>query len=527
VSGRPDGGRAGLSDDEAELLVEEAEVVEIAGSGSIGSGTLLGAALLGSGATAFVALLGVARTKALALGLEPEGLGLYGQILALLTALSAASGLGLGLGTTRVVAAARARGDRGELRSALEVSFALPLAVASLLALGIAALSGLLAPLLLDDDRALLIVLAALVVPVVAVQGPLVHALQGFRDVAGAQGSNVVFGLTLTIASVVGVVAAGLEGAVVALAVGNLAYAGALSWRLRGLLRGAGVRLALRAGLSRRRLRDPWIVAMLGVGFASLIVGVTSTVGEIAVRTFVLQGDGASAAGIFQALQLISVQVLGVIVVSVVFLSFTAISEAHAAGDRELVRRTVDDTLRLALLLVLPLLFALWLFRDEAIRILLSAGFGPAADLLPRQLVGDALRTVTFALGSALVPLGMTRVWLTIALTTAVVYVGAAALLVPGSGLDGAVLAYIVEWALAAALTAAVLVRRDVFRPSALTLRTLACGLIGAALAAWLAPGPLLALVLTVAFAAVLLFAGTGPDERAALWERVRALRSR
>jgi antigen flippase len=510
--------------DDIDPLVQEAEVVEIAGSGSVGSSSLLGAALLGSGAMVIVALLGVGRTKVLAVGLGPDGLGLYGQILALLTALSAASGLGLGLGATRVVAVARARGDKRQLRSALEVSFALPLAVATVLALGIAALSGLLAPLLLDDDRALLIVFAALVVPVVALQGPLVHALQGFRDVAGAQGSNVFFGLTLTVASVAGVAVAGLEGAVIALAVGNFAYAGVLAWRLRGLLRRVGVRLKLRAGMRLDRLRQPQTQAMLGIGFASLIVGVASTVGEIVVRTFVLKGEGAAAAGIFQALQLISVQVLGVIVASVVFLSFTAISEAHAADDRDRARRTIDDTLRLALLLLLPILFTLWLFREEAIRLLLSAGFAEAADLLPRQLVGDTLRTVAFAIGAAMVPLEMTRAWLAIALATVVGYVGAAAWLVPAHGLDGAVVAYIVEWGIAVALTLGLLVRRGFFAPSVLTLRTVAWGLVAAVLLAVLSPGFLPALLAVVAFSCVLLAVGTGADERAALLTRVRGV---
>jgi O-antigen/teichoic acid export membrane protein len=513
--------------EDPEVLVQESEVVEIAGSGSIGSSSLLSAALLGSSATIIVALLGVGRTKALALGLEPSGLGLYGQILALLTALSAASGLGLGLGTTRLVAAARARGNKEELREALEVSFALPLAVASAMALGIAALSGILAPLLLDDDRALLIVLAALVVPIVALQGPLLHALQGFRDVAGAQGSNVFFGLILTIASVVGVVLAGLEGAVVALAVGNLAYAGALAWRLRGLLRRVGVRLALRAGLSPDRLRQPQIRAMLGIGFASLTVGVAATVGEIAVRTFVLQGEGAEAAGIFQALMLISVQVLGVVVASVVFLSFTAISEAHAAGDRERARRTVDDTLRLTLLLLLPVLIALWLFRDEAIRLLLSSEFAEAGDLLPRQLVGDALRTAGFALGAALVPLGMTRIWFAVSLASVAAYVGVAAWLVPADGLDGAVNAYIAQWAVALALIVVVLLQRGYLAPSRLTVRLLAWGLVATVLLAGASlPLPYAALA-AIVFAGGVLLVGTARDERMALAVRVRAVLGR
>jgi O-antigen/teichoic acid export membrane protein len=506
---------------------EESAALEVAGSGSLGSNSLLGAALLGSGATLIVGILGVLRTKVLAVGLEPEGLGLYGQILTLLAALSAASGLGLGLGTTRVVAERRTLGDRDGLKSALEVSFALPLAVASVLALAIAACSGLLASFLLDDDRALLIVLAALVVPIVALQGPLVHALQGFRDVAGAQGSNVFFGVTLTVASVVGVVVADLEGAVFGLAIGNLAYAAALAWRLRGLLRQAGVRLALLAGLRWHRLKEPVIRGMIGIGFASLFVGVIAGLAELSVRTFVLRGEGAAAAGIFQALQLISVQLLGVIVASVVFLSFTAISEAHAARDRDRVRRTIDDTLRLALLLVLPVLLALGLFREDVIRLLLSAGFAEASELLPRQLAGDSLRTVAFALGAALVPLAMTRAWVAVTSVSAVGYVALSAVLVPAHGLDGAVAAYILMWAGSAGATAAVLIKRGYFSPSGLTARVLVCGLAFAAVATALEPDWPVATLLTLAFAAVLAGVGTARDERAALASRIRGVLAR
>ena len=496
-----------------------AEAVE---SGPAGSRTLLGAAALGSTATILVGLLGVARTKALAVGLEPSGLGLYGQVLTLLTALSAASGLGLGLGTTRVVAECRAKGDREGLKTALEVSFALPLAAATALALVLAGSSGLLAPLLLDDDRPLLIVLAALAVPMVALQGPLVHALQGFRDVSGAQGSNLFFGLVLTLASVAGVVVAGLNGAVVALAAGNLAYAAALVWRLRGLLHQSGVRLSPAAGLRRDHLRRPLVRGMLAIGFASLFVGIASALAELVVRTFVLRSEGAADAGILQALQLVSVQLLGVIVASIVFLSFTAITEAHATGNRDGVRRSLDDTLRLALLLVLPVLVGLVLFRGEFIRLFLSSGFGEAADLLPLQMVGDTLRTVAWVLGTALVPLGLTRVWTGVTLLTVAGYVVAAAALVPAMGLDGAVVAYVVEWAVAAAATVWVLARRGYLGLSGLTVRALAAAV--AVVAAAAAPEPPLALaaLLLAAFAGLLLLGATEREERAALAERAR-----
>jgi O-antigen/teichoic acid export membrane protein len=512
---------------DTERATSEAIALETARAESPGTTTLLGAAILGIGGTALVGLLGVIRTKVLAVELEPSGLGLYGQMLTLLTALGAASGLGLGLGTTRVVAEARARDDRDELKSALEVSFALPLAFGVILGLLMAGASGALASLLLDDDRALLIVFAALAVPLVALQGPLVHALQGFRDVAGAQGASVFFGFFFTVASVVGVLAAGLDGAVLALAASNVVYAFVLGWRLQRLLRRTGVRLEPRAGLRMRRLRDPRIQTMLAIGFASAFVGVASWGGELAVRTFLLKQKGAASAGIFQALQLISVQLIGVIVVSIAFLSFTAVTEAHAVGDRQLVRRTVDDALRLSLLLVVPVVLALGLLRDAVIPILLSSGFDRAADLLPRQLIGDLLRTVAWILGAALVPLGLTRVWAGVAIITTAAYVGTAAVLVPSHGLDGAVIAYIAEWTVAAAASMAVLIRRGAFAPGPLTQRAL----VGAALSAGVLLLPRsawpLAAIASIALVAALALLATASEERTAFLARARALTRR
>lgn len=509
---------------EVERAERESIALETAERGVLGSRSLLGAALLGSSATLIVGVLGVFRTKVVALELEPSGLGLYGQILTLLTAMTAASGLGLGLGTTRVVAECRTRGDREGLKKALEVSVAVPLAISTALALILVASAGVVAPLLLDDGRTLLIVFAALAVPLVAMQGPLLHALQGFRDVAGVQGANVTFGVLLTAASIAGAVLFGLDGAVLALAVANLGYAGALAWRFGGHLRSSGIALALPAGLRLERLKEPVIRGMLAIGFASLFVGITSGLADLAVRTLVLREDGASPAGNFTALQLISLQLFGVIVGSVTFLSFTSITESHASGDVAGVRRVLDDSTRLALLLVLPAIVVLGLFREDVVRLFLSAEFGPAADLLPRQLVGDALRTVAYVLGAALVPVGLTREWVWVAVLSVVAYLAAAAIMVPSLGLEGAVDAYVIEWGVAAILAVTVLVRRGLLAPSKLTWRTLAAGVLAAALIARPEPAWPVATLLSLGFAGFALMLCTGREERLALRNRVRGM---
>jgi PST family polysaccharide transporter/antigen flippase len=506
---------------ESTLSSEEAVDLEVSGTPAMR--TLLGAALIGSTGTLVAALLGVARTKALALELEPSGLGLYGQILSLLTAMSVASGLGLGLGTTRLVAQARTRGDRQLLGSALSVSLALPFVAAIVIALLLAAASPLLAPALLGSDRELLIVLAAVCIPFVALQGPLVHALQGFRDVAGAQRANVLFAVVLTLATGIGVVAAGLNGAVMALVAGQLAYAATAARRLNVLARAANATVSLREGLRRDLIFAPAIKGMMAVGVASLAVGVLAGLGELAVRTALLQHDSASGAGIFQALYLVSNQVVGVIVVAVVFYTFTAVTEAHASDDAALVSRSLDDAVRLTLLLTLPVILAIGLLRNEFVGLLLSEEFGPAADLLPAQLTGDFLRTVAWALGSALVPLGLTRIWVLIGFSSAGIFALLGLVLVPRFELEGAVSAYIGMWAVSLLLTGGVLIGRGFYRPGARTLAALAAGVAFIVLVAVHDGGRGSALALTVAGSGLLLVVATSGPERRALVERLAA----
>ena len=65
--------------------------------------------MIGTGGTLVGVVLGLARAKVLAVELDPGGLGRYGQIFTLLAALSALTGLGLGLGRRRSSWRRRAR----------------------------------------------------------------------------------------------------------------------------------------------------------------------------------------------------------------------------------------------------------------------------------------------------------------------------------------------------------------------------------------------------------------------------------
>ena len=488
------------------------------------SRTLVGATVVGATGAVVAALLGLVRAKVLALELDPGGLGLYGQIFTLLMALSALTGLGLGLGTTKYVAAARARGDRRQLQLALNISLGIPIAVALLIAVAIAASSTGLAPLLLDNDRVFLILIAALAVPFVAMQGPIIHALQGFRDVAGVQIASVVFAVALTGLTALGALVAGLDGAVVAFLLSAVVYAGVLYARLVRLAGPAGVVLRVREGLSWGAVRDPAMRNMLAIGFASLTVGVAAGVGEIGVRTLVLQTFDDAAAGIYQALSMLSNQFIGVLAAAVAFFSFTTVSESEAVEDRALSARRTDDAVRLGLLLTLPLVVVVALLREQLVPLLLSSAFEPMVRELPYALAGDTLRVIAWIAGASLVPLGLTRQWVGVSVAQVLVFVGIGAWLVPTHGVRGAMIAYLVMWGFAAPATGYFLWRAQTLAVSARTLLVL--GLTpGLLVLAFLGPtGVAPAVGLGTGAAALLLFVGTKRDERRALLAQLRAL---
>ncbi len=489
--------------------------------------TLLAAALIGTGGTLVTVAFGLVRAKVLAVELDPGGLGLYGQIFTLLTIMSAVTGLGLGLGTTKFVAAARARDDRSQLALALNVSLGIPAVIALVGALAIAAASTGLAPLLLDDDRVILILVAAAAVPFVAMQGPLIHALQGFRDVKGAQLASVVFATVLTVATAIGAVVGGLDGAVVAFLAAAVVYTGVLLWRLRQTVALYAISLRPLQGISKAAITNPAMRGMLAIGFASLFVSVVVGLGQIVVRTLLLKTFDDAAAGIYQALTMLSTQFIGVIVVAVAFFSFTTVSEAEAIDDRSEAARRTDDAVRLGLLLTVPLVTLVALLRDELVPLLLSSAFEPMVRELPLALTSDLLRVVAWIAGASLIPLGLTRRWVAISLGQFFVFVGLSVWLVPDHGVRGTMIATVAMWAVAAVATVLVLARADALSPSRRTVALLAL-LPGVVALLFLGPpGVGLAVAIALAVGVVLLVVGTDREERIALLNTVRRYLSR
>jgi hypothetical protein len=130
------------------------------------------------------------------------------------------------------------------------------------------------------------------------------------------------------------------------------------------------------------------------------------------------------------------------------------------------------------------------------------------------MLAADSARLVAWTLGVALVPLGLTRTWVVIAIAGLLGYAGLAYLTVDELGATGGALGWVVLWSVSAVVTAVVLAIRRAWLPSARSTLSfgLGCGALAVASlvpVAWAtAPAVLLCLGM--------IWVGTTATERAA-----------
>ncbi|HYQ89102.1 MAG TPA: oligosaccharide flippase family protein, partial [Candidatus Binatia bacterium] len=406
----------------------------------IRSTALLG---LGSAATVVAAIL---RAKVLAYLLGPAGTGLLAQLSTLTTMLVPLATLGLGNGVTAMIASARAQGDLGLVRRVRSTS----LTLTWLVGLTLAALTALASPWLADalfhDRRWTWVVLVgAAAVPLSAIASLRVSILQGYQAVKAMAGLNGIIALAsiLTIAPLAWFFR--LPGAVAQLVVVAAVYVFASGWlegRQRDVLdqeeagpRGTNPLRSIRARIDRALLRP-----LLRYGSSALLVGLSSTLTLLILRSVLVSKLGLIPNGIYQ----VCVGISG-LYMPLILNSITAIVWPQIAAQRsdEETAATMRQSLRLALLLMTGAGGAMLAGAPIWIPLFYSGKFLPALDLLPLQFVGDYFRTIAWVCGIWLVPKNRLRPWVLFDLVYGVTMLVTFSLFVDRVGIRSVVIAYV------------------------------------------------------------------------------------
>lgn len=360
--------------------------------------TILRSSSIIGGAQVINIAVSLVKMKAVAVLLGPAGVGLVGLYMNLVQTASTVSALGFGNVGTRQIATANAEGGDiavGRTRRAL---FWGTLGLALFGAAVFWGLSGWIARVILDDpSRANDVAWLSLAVALTVAAGSQGALLTGLRRVGDLARINVLSGLA---GAVLGVAALWLWGQGGLLALVLVApVATFIFGHLYVLKLGppAGPPVVL------PELIREWRV-MVRLGSAFMVSGLVTLLGFLVARTLVQRELGADALGQFQAAWAIGMTYLGFVLSAMGTDYYPRLTAA--IRDRAAAVRMVNEQTEVALLLCAPVLVAMLGCAPYVIRLLYSAEFGPAVEVLRWQLLGDLLKVMSWPLGFVLLAAG-------------------------------------------------------------------------------------------------------------------------
>jgi len=389
---------------------------------------------LGSAATVVAAIL---RSKILAAWLGPEGTGVLAQLAGLTAVLVPLATLGAGNGVVTMIAEARARGDLAKVRRITRTATTLAWSVG----LGLAALAALSSPWLArgiyrDPGFVWAILLCAAAVPLSAVASLRITMLQGHEAVRSMAKLNGLIAAIGVAAIIPMAHFFGVKGAVAQIVVVAAAHAWLSGRFLRPL---TPPRPADLPG-EEPRIDRSLLSTIARYGGSALLVGLSSTLTLLVVRSILVGKLGLSQNGIYQVCVGVSGLTMPLILNSITATVWPEIAakprDAEAVGP-------MAGGIRLAFLLVTGVSAALLVGAPIWVRLFYSERFLPALDLLPFQFLGDYFRAAAWMFGVWLVPRQRLRPWVLFDVVYGVVLLAVFALLVGRMGIQSVVFAYV------------------------------------------------------------------------------------
>lgn len=402
------------------------------GGGGKSYNQIIKSTVLIGGSSVINVAFSIARNKAMAVLLGPEGIGMMALYNSIADIAQTVAGLGINASGVRQIAAVSSQDTKriSEVVAVLRrVSIVLGLVGAALLFL----FSGPVAELTFGDHQhrfnVMILSLAVFFQVAAAGRGALI---QGMRDISSLAWMSVLGGLFSLAIGVPIIYFLGARGITIALAAAAFASF-VTSWWFSRRIDIEGVALS-----ARRALQETTALFKLGIVF--MASGFLTMGSAYAIRLIVSSESGLHAAGLYQAAWSLGGLYAGFILQAMgtdFYPRLTAVAEDNAESNR-----LVNEQTEVSILLAGPGLIATLTLAPAVMALFYSSEFQGAVEVLRWICLGMMLRIVAWPIGFIVLAKGAKSIFFWSEVAATVVHVGLAWLCVPKFGAAGAGFAF-------------------------------------------------------------------------------------
>jgi O-antigen/teichoic acid export membrane protein len=342
--------------------------------------------------------IGILRTKILAVLLGPVGVGLTSLYSGLMLTAATFGTMGIGTIGTRQIADAASRNDARALSIARRAMFWGTMLLGAAGALVVWSLRGLLAVHVLGGAQHSTAVgwlsLGVAFSVAGASQAALIQGMRRIGDLAKLSVYGALFNTVLGIAllwrwRIAGLVAYVLIGPIVSFALGHL-YVSRLPKSDAGIV-------------TPHEIATEWRT-LLRLGLAFVGAELVGALIQLWIRVDVGKVLGTESLGHYQAAWTISTQYIGFILGAMAADYYPRLT--GTIHDHKAACRLVNEQTEIAILLSAPVFIAMMALAPWVIRLLYTAGFAPAVEVLRWQVLGDILKVASWPLAFVILAAG-------------------------------------------------------------------------------------------------------------------------
>ena len=335
-------------------------------------------------------LIGIVQTKFVAVLLGPSGVGLIAAYQSIIQLWSQLSGLGINQSGVRDVAVAAGSNDQSSIARTVFILRRMCGLTGLVGALGLAALAAPISLLTFGNSaHAIPLAVLATVILVTAIAQGQMAIIQGLRrigDLVRIQIVGSIAGACVSIGLYIYFGMAGIVPALLTIAIFNLAVA----WWFSRKIIPVNAKIPWRETFAGAK-------SLFGLGLAFMIGGLATTATAYATRALIVRNIGIDGVGMYQAAFAISGYALNFVLGAMGADFYPRL--AGVADNNQMMNRLVNEQTEIGLLLATPILIATLGLAPLAIKLLYSADFTPAVELLRWFAIGCFLRVISWPMG--------------------------------------------------------------------------------------------------------------------------------